>query len=220
MIESISSEGAVELFKDNVFTNAAGKLFTLGNNRETNVLDEFGTSGNVYGTSLNDVLKNVQGITGNLKIDNIGSIANDVSTVTNVYKNVLAGNITNVSEVASIANRAAGFFKTTKTGPGGSYVNPSQFSTVMKSVGTFANKAISSIGGFFKGFSDVRLKEDIQLIGKSPAGINIYSFKYKHTDGTYEGVMAQEVPWAREMTDTGYYMVDYSKVDVKFRRLH
>ena len=220
VIESISSEGAVELFKDNVFTNAAGKLFTLGNNRETNVLDEFGTSGNVYGTSLNDVLKNVQGITGNLKIDNIGSIANDVSTVTNVYKNVLAGNITNVSEVASIANRAAGFFKTTKTGPGGSYVNPSQFSTVMKSVGTFANKAISSIGGFFKGFSDVRLKEDIQLIGKSPAGINIYSFKYKHTDGTYEGVMAQEVPWAREMTDTGYYMVDYSKVDVKFRRLN
>ena len=209
-----------ELFKDNVFTNAAGKLFTLGNNRETNVLDEFGTSGNVYGTSLNDVLKNVQGITGNLKIDNIGSIANDVSTVTNVYKNVMAGNITNVAEVASIANRAAGFFKTTKTGPGGSYINPSQFTTLMTSVGSFARTAISNVTSFFSGFSDARLKEDIQLIGKSPAGINIYSFKYKYTDGTYEGVMAQEVPWAREMTDTGYYMVDYSKVDVEFRRLN
>jgi hypothetical protein len=33
-------------------------------------------------------------------------------------------------------------------------------------------------------------------------------------------VMAQEVPWAREMTDTGFYMVDYSKVDVEFRRLN
>jgi hypothetical protein len=63
------------------------------------------------------------------------------------------------------------------------------------------------------------LKEDIKLVGKSPLGINIYSFKYKHTDGTYEGVMAQEVPWARTMTDTGFYMVDYNKVDVEFRRL-
>jgi len=77
------------------------------------------------------------------------------------------------------------------------------------------------IGAFTTIFSsDIRLKEDVQLVGKSPSGINIYSFKYKHTDGTYEGVMAQEVPWAREMTDTGFYMVDYSKVDVEFRRLN
>ena len=69
-------------------------------------------------------------------------------------------------------------------------------------------------------FSDSRLKEDIKLVGKSPSGINIYSFKYKQSAGTYEGVMAQEVPWAREMTDTGFYMVDYSKVDVEFRRLN
>ena len=81
-------------------------------------------------------------------------------------------------------------------------------------------KSIKSAFSGFKGFSDARLKEDIKLVGKSPSGINIYSFKYKHTDGTYEGVMAQEVPWAREMTDTGYYAVDYGKVDVEFRRLH
>ena len=75
---------------------------------------------------------------------------------------------------------------------------------------------------FFKGFkwSDSRLKDHIQLVGKSPTGINIYSFKYIHMSGTYEGVMAQEVPWARQMTDTGFYAVDYSKVDVEFRRLN
>ena len=73
-------------------------------------------------------------------------------------------------------------------------------------------------GGF--GFSDMRLKEDIRFVGKSPAGVNVYSFKYKQLPGRYMGVMAQEVPWARHMTDTGYYAVDYSKVDVKFRRLH
>ena len=43
---------------------------------------------------------------------------------------------------------------------------------------------------------DIRLKTDIKLTGKSPAGVNIYSFKYKGDDKTYEGVMAQEVPWA------------------------
>jgi len=32
-------------------------------------------------------------------------------------------------------------------------------------------------------------------------------------------VMAQEVPWARTMTDTGFYAVDYNKTDVEFRRL-
>jgi len=83
-----------------------------------------------------------------------------------------------------------------------------------------AARAATAIGSFFKGFSDVRLKEDIQYVGKSPRGINIYSFKYKKIPGRYVGVMAQEVPWAREMTDTGYYVVDYSKVDVEFRKLN
>ena len=32
--------------------------------------------------------------------------------------------------------------------------------------------------------------------------------------------MAQEVPWASELVDNGYYMVDYTKLDVEFRRLN
>ena len=79
---------------------------------------------------------------------------------------------------------------------------------------------VGSFGGGGFGFSDMRLKEDIKFVGKSPAGVNVYSFKYKQLPGRYMGVMAQEVPWARHMTDTGYYAVDYSKVDVEFRRLH
>jgi len=238
VIDSISGNGAVQLFKDNVFVNNAGKLFSLGGSSGGNVLDEFGTSGNVYGTGLNQVLKNVQGITGNLNIGNLGSVANDISTVTNVYKNVMAGNITNVSQVSSIASTASKFFKNSGYGPS---FQASGFSTLMKSVGgislggtgsfatlgslgsSIAGSGIGqAVGSFFSGFkfSDIRLKEDVQLVGKSPSGINIYSFKYKQLDGTYEGVMAQEVPWARQMTDTGFYMVDYSKVDVEFRRLN
>ena len=89
--------------------------------------------------------------------------------------------------------------------------------------GQTISSVATSIGSFFSSgfsFSDARLKEDIRFVGKSPAGINVYSFKYKQLPGRYIGVMAQEVPWARHMTDTGFYAVDYSKVDVKFRRLH
>jgi hypothetical protein len=68
--------------------------------------------------------------------------------------------------------------------------------------------------------SDMRLKEDIKLVGKSPSNVNIYSFKYKGGDGKYEGVMAQEVPWASTVNDDGYLMVDYSKLDVEFKRLN
>ena len=96
----------------------------------------------------------------------------------------------------------------------------SNIGIAQKAVGAWASRGITAVSSFFSGWSDVRLKEDIQLVGKSPSGINIYRFKYKHTDGTYQGVMAQEVPQARQMTDTGFYMVDYSKLDVDFRRLN
>ena len=69
-------------------------------------------------------------------------------------------------------------------------------------------------------FSDVRLKEDIHLIGKSPSGINIYNFKYKGYPNRYQGVMAHEVPYASIETNTGYLAVDYNKIDVEFKELN
>ena len=68
-------------------------------------------------------------------------------------------------------------------------------------------------------FSDEQLKENVQYVGKSPSGINVYEFAYKdksYGSGRYRGVMAQEVPWAAERARNGYLMVDYSKVDVSF----
>ena len=69
------------------------------------------------------------------------------------------------------------------------------------------------------GYSDIRLKENVELIGKSPSNINIYKFNYKGKDTVYEGVMAQEVPWASIEDQDGYLMVDYSKVDVDFKKI-
>jgi len=71
--------------------------------------------------------------------------------------------------------------------------------------------------------SDIRLKENIELIGKSSLGINIYEFDYinkLHGEGRYRGVMAQEVPEASFLHEDGYLWVDYSKVDVLFEKVY
>ena len=69
--------------------------------------------------------------------------------------------------------------------------------------------------------SDRKLKKNIKLTGKSPSGINIYSFKYKNSvfgAGTYQGVMADEVPHA-VVNNGSYDMVDYNLVDVDFKQI-
>jgi len=74
-------------------------------------------------------------------------------------------------------------------------------------------------GAFTAMNSDIRLKEDINLIGKSPSGINIYNFKYKGDDKTYQGVMAHQVPQASFVGDDGYLKVNYTKLDVEFKEV-
>jgi len=74
--------------------------------------------------------------------------------------------------------------------------------------------AAGALGSFL---SDIRLKENINYIGKSSSGINIYTFNYKGDDQVYQGVMAHQVPHAAFIHDSGYLAVDYSKIDVEFK---
>ena len=67
--------------------------------------------------------------------------------------------------------------------------------------------------------SDIRLKDDIKLDGKSPSGIKIYNFKYKGDDKKYQGVMAHQVPEASFVGDDGYLKVNYNKLDVEFKEI-
>ena len=69
------------------------------------------------------------------------------------------------------------------------------------------------------GFSDIRLKENVKLIGRSPSNINIYEFNYKNNPTTYQGAMAHEVPWASVKHSNGYMMVDYNQIDVEFKKI-
>ena len=219
VIDNFSGK-ATTLFKDSVFVNKSGELFSIGKQLH----GEFGQGINTANL-LSGSISSVANLKGNLSIENIGSAVGNVSQVANLYKSITAGNVTGISSITSIAG---------KFGVGGSTARELAISGAPKSlinITSIATKvgglfksggALASVGSFFSGFkfSDQRLKEDIRFIGKSPSGINIYSFKYKQLPGRYIGVMAQEVPWARHITDTGYYAVDYGKVDVEFRRLH
>ena len=84
-----------------------------------------------------------------------------------------------------------------------------------------SGKNSSQQGGGFNqhGFSDIRLKDNIELVGKSKSDINIYNFTYLNDPTVYQGVMAHEVPWASVKHDSGYLMVDYNKIDVDFKSI-
>ena len=61
-------------------------------------------------------------------------------------------------------------------------------------------------------FSDRRLKRDIQKIGTTPGGHNLYSYSYNWSDTVNIGVMSDEVPHAVAGQVNGYDIVDYARV--------
>ena len=79
---------------------------------------------------------------------------------------------------------------------------------------TFLNFALG-VGGIIA--SDIREKENIEYVGSSPQGHNIWEFNYTGHSTRYRGAMAQEVakldPNAVKVVD-GVLHVDYSKIDV------
>ena len=75
---------------------------------------------------------------------------------------------------------------------------------------------------FTGGLSDRRLKKNINLIGESPSGLNIYSFEYKnskHGEGLFQGVMSDEIPQEAVINTGKYDMVNYNMLDVEFKKL-
>jgi len=73
------------------------------------------------------------------------------------------------------------------------------------------------------GDSDRRLKKNIKLIGYSPSGLRIYAFEYINKllgDGIFQGVMSDEIPqYAVIKGNDEYDKVNYSKIDVEFKRI-
>jgi hypothetical protein len=74
--------------------------------------------------------------------------------------------------------------------------------------------------------SDIRLKTSINKIGVSNSGINIYEFRFiNQPNDLYQGVIAQELIKTEfessiKIESNGYYHVDYSKLDVEFKKIN
>lgn len=86
-----------------------------------------------------------------------------------------------------------------------------------------AASVMGAMGGMMGGLSDRKAKKNILKIGESKRGFNIYAFNYKdekYGKGLFQGVMADELPkeYIKTVID-GYDVVDYSKVDVEFKKI-
>lgn len=76
-------------------------------------------------------------------------------------------------------------------------------------------QGIGQLGAAYM-LSDRRLKENIDKVGETPGGNNVYAYNMKGDKRRQLGVMAQELmkkqPGAVARTPSGYLAVDYSKV--------
>jgi hypothetical protein len=83
------------------------------------------------------------------------------------------------------------------------------------------------MGGFhsggFGGFrrSDIRLKQDIVLLGRLANGLELYRYRYIGEDRLYVGVMAQQVraiaPEAVAPGSDGYLRVNYERLGLRLQ---
>ena len=90
-----------------------------------------------------------------------------------------------------------------------------------------AGAASMTVPAFLGFTSDRDLKKNIKKMGKSDSGLNIYSFEWKDKkmgEGVYQGVMSDDLPKkirdkAVSTGEDGYDVVDYSVLDVEFKRI-
>ncbi len=87
---------------------------------------------------------------------------------------------------------------------------------------TLLNAGADFAGSYFGAKSDRRLKKNINKIGESPSGLNIYSFEYKnpiHGKGLFQGVMSDEIPQEAVINNGEYDTVNYNMLDVEFKQI-
>lgn len=109
------------------------------------------------------------------------------------------------------------------------YEGMSEVGTSM--MGAYTGGAGGSSGGYGSLFkktppvdpnSDRRLKKNINKIGESLNGLNIYSFEYrdsKYGEGLFQGVMSDEIPQEAVTSINGYDTVNYNMLDVEFKQI-
>ncbi|MGO7611282.1 tail fiber domain-containing protein [Rhizobium ruizarguesonis] len=118
-----------------------------------------------------------------------------------------------VKKVAAKSNQPA--FARSENSSGGNSNSGGGMGGGSGSSGSSGSSSSSSSSG---GWSDRRLKTDIRRLGTSAQGIPVYAFRYIWGGPMFVGTMAQDLlairPEAVIETASGYYMVDYDKLDI------
>ena len=172
----------------------------------------------VYGQTENRQMQKMNRVQS--QVDNAGAMEMQQN------QNANAAYSSALSAVGSIGAAAAGAARSAKATPG-TTAPPATAVSSITPAGVVASPApLPTAGGLPSSFgppSDRRLKSSINKIGKSPSGLNIYSFEYKDTkfgDGLWQGVMSDEVPSeAVSVGADGYDRVNYSLLDVEFKQI-
>lgn len=132
------------------------------------------------------------------------------------------GNLAQIAGgIGGLGGTSTGFSQGTQQTSGGGL--GSILGGSMAGLGGLGNllKGIGSMGGFAAMFSDERLKENIERVGSTDDGQNIYAYNYKSDPLKRRtlGLMAQEVaekrPEAVGVHPSGFLMVDYGKATKK-----
>ena len=95
---------------------------------------------------------------------------------------------------------------------------------IFTGIGNIATSVATAGIGAPPAGSDRRMKKNIKLIGKSNSGLNIYAFEYIDKifgEGIWQGVMSDEVSKEAVVENFAgnFDGVDYSKLDVEFKRI-
>ena len=184
--------------------------------RSCTVNDRPGDGAKVYGYSINngssfDITSNATCTKGGLSIKDYNVILRDNSFPSTANSN---------SSIITISTRVNnGGADINFTCAQGDETGKGQGETIQQ---THTPDIQKDHGG---GYSDKRLKHNIEPIGISGTGLKTYKFNYKHSPEKYEGVIAQDLlekdlhhP-AVSTDKNGYYMVDYNKIDVEFKHV-
>jgi hypothetical protein len=215
-----SSPGAIAAAQDASITTAANKAAanTMARNsaqqmglQVTADAANYANSGVANAATTAGVASNAASNASSIASGGVGTANSGASVEQTGYGQALTGYGNNLSAYSSLDSSSLGAnaqMSAASSGGLGSLVGG-----VFQGLGSFAGSANAATL-----FSDRRLKTDIEPVGKTKGGLNIYTYRYKAdpTHAVHMGVMAQEAlkknPKAVGLHGSGYLMVDYGKI--------
>lgn len=190
-----------------------------GNDVRNQFSGSLGAKGLTGGSAFADIIsRNLAKNDSNLRYQDYASERDRMSGAAGQAPGLAAADTLQISPMLSLLQaynqplNSASTYAGPLSGLLGGYQTKSNDPSLADSIG----KGIQGVASIASIFSDERLKEDIEPVGKTKGGLPIYTYKYKGDDTPRMGVMAQDVkkkqPGALGPLVGRYMTVDYGKV--------